>query len=386
MARTFHGDHRSRKQGRFGVEQLCGRVVPSVYLAGSDLVIDGTPQADTIEVGAAGDQLQVTVNGEVTSFSLADIEKILISGGGKNDQINVGGNVTVNAWISGGPGKDVIQGGGGDDLIRGDAGGDRINGGAGANDLLGNGRKEIVAARVLADPVVTLPEPAPPAEATTAETTDEILATNPNPSNLGNPPADPGTTPSDAPQDLGNSAPQPSPVVPESTTTEQAAPTELETAGTPATTESTGGVIAGSSSESSDSDSSDDESDSDSDSSDDSEDSESDSSDDDSDSDSSDDDSDSDSSDDDSDSDSSDDESDSSGDSESDTLGSSSSGDSDSDSSDDESDSDSDSSDDSEDSESDSSDDDSDSDSSDDESDSDSSDDESDSDSDRSPA
>ena len=139
----------TRRQRRLGIEGLEGRIVLSADLAGGVLSIVGTNKKDTIGVavetsGPHAGELAATVNGQQGFFTVGDVSKIRIFGLNGSDQITIDENVLIDAWISGGQGKDDIHGGGGDDEIHGDQGKDTIDGRAGDDDIYGDEGKDLL--------------------------------------------------------------------------------------------------------------------------------------------------------------------------------------------------------------------------------------------------
>ena len=149
---------------------MCGRleVLESRRLLSSALLVGGTLEV----LGDTGVTNQITVGldeaGSIVvsmaadsgpamtqTFAFADVMKILMRGGGSNDNLAVDqgisipakicgleGNDTItggsgNDRISGGTGDDVIVGGAGNDMIHGQAGNDNISGGEGNDRIFG---------------------------------------------------------------------------------------------------------------------------------------------------------------------------------------------------------------------------------------------------------
>ena len=76
-------------------------------------------------------KLDVTLNGVLTQFALADIKRINADLGDGNDTATVAANVTIGADLKGGDGNDTLTGGGGNDKLDGGHGVDSLTGGAG---------------------------------------------------------------------------------------------------------------------------------------------------------------------------------------------------------------------------------------------------------------
>jgi Ca2+-binding RTX toxin-like protein len=104
------------------------------------LVITGTRHRDVISIAvnpADNTQLDVTLNGQTTSFDLGAVLKIRASGSSGADDIVVDGSVDRRAEQHGGKGSDLLEGGSGDDELHGGKGHDRLAGGAGDDHLFG---------------------------------------------------------------------------------------------------------------------------------------------------------------------------------------------------------------------------------------------------------
>jgi hypothetical protein len=108
------------------------------------LDVKGTGGNDTITVGlnaVDATKVDVIVNGTTElSVNLADIQKILASGGNGNDAITV--SIDENSELRGGNGKDSLTGGDGDDLLVGGNGKDSLLGGGGDDSLDGGNGKD----------------------------------------------------------------------------------------------------------------------------------------------------------------------------------------------------------------------------------------------------
>lgn len=103
-------------------------------------VASGTEGDDTIAVhrGENGG-LIVNINGEDTTYSHSDAEKLVIDGGAGNDRIVVDNDVFQAMYITGGAGNDYIVGGRGNDVIVDNYGSNYINGGRGDDTIIANG-------------------------------------------------------------------------------------------------------------------------------------------------------------------------------------------------------------------------------------------------------
>lgn len=120
-----------------------------------DLAIEGTLNADLIELKEQNGQLVYTVNGQTSTHALVDINSIKIDAKAGADKINAAallskpvsveggsGNDTIfgtpkNDTLSGGDFQDSISGFGGNDGIWGGAGSDVLDGGTGNDTVYG---------------------------------------------------------------------------------------------------------------------------------------------------------------------------------------------------------------------------------------------------------
>lgn len=157
-----HANARMVKQSRIRqavspvLETLEGRrMLSASALSGSaDLgatgVLDvaGTRRADQISVGlnaADSTKLDVTINGVTSTFDLAAVRSVRMSGGNGKDVLRVdeaGGAISLSVRLDGGNGKDLLVGGSGDDELYGGKGNDDLDGGAGDDDLYGEAGKD----------------------------------------------------------------------------------------------------------------------------------------------------------------------------------------------------------------------------------------------------
>ena len=141
---------------------------PNVTLdfTGGALTVTATAGA-SIEIGASGGQVVITVDGQVDSslgsIAASSVTSIAVVGSADADAIDLSGvdgadftsltSVSVNAgdgndvvtgssladMLAGEGGDDTVSGGDGDDMLRGGAGRDVMDGGAGNDRLLGQG-------------------------------------------------------------------------------------------------------------------------------------------------------------------------------------------------------------------------------------------------------
>ena len=123
------------------------------------LIIRGTTGCDIIKVCEEdGGLLKVSINGEKTSYKLANGTEIKVLGLDGNDKIILAG-LHRNATVEGGNGNDLIdgravrdgnltlKGGNGNDILLGGKGNDLLDGGAGCDILIGGGGNDILVGR-----------------------------------------------------------------------------------------------------------------------------------------------------------------------------------------------------------------------------------------------
>ena len=118
----------------------------NIRLEGSELVVVGTPAADTVSVTLNGEFIDVVVNDEAGSFALSDVRRLAVTTDEGNDSITISGltlESTVLAGagddtVLGGPGKDRIFGGPGNDILSGGETRDIIHGDDGDDSVLGD--------------------------------------------------------------------------------------------------------------------------------------------------------------------------------------------------------------------------------------------------------
>ena len=129
-----------------------------VYLDDTDLIVNATPGADTINLAESGGTITATLNGTPFAFNVDQYSRIVVTARAGDDLITAttvtspllvkggGGNDTV----FGGFASDTIRGGGGLDTLVGAAGDDLLNGGNSRDTILGgNGADEILGGRGL---------------------------------------------------------------------------------------------------------------------------------------------------------------------------------------------------------------------------------------------
>ena len=128
--------------------------VVSAGIVGGDLLIGGTDDDDSIVVNVVGSDYQVNVNGEISTFAIADVTgDIIICGHDGDDDIRVAPGVTQstqifagagNDTVFGGSGRDVVDAGSGDDTVTGRGGNDAILGADGDDVLRGNAGDDLL--------------------------------------------------------------------------------------------------------------------------------------------------------------------------------------------------------------------------------------------------
>lgn len=94
-------------------------------------------------------KLTVSFNGTTTSYAVADVSKISIKGGKRNDLIEIrelNGAISIAAVLQGNQGDDTLIGGSGNDVIKGLGGRDSIVGNAGDDRIYGGVGDDNIAA------------------------------------------------------------------------------------------------------------------------------------------------------------------------------------------------------------------------------------------------
>ena len=140
------------------VEAVEVRRLLSVSLASSTgiLRVYGGERTDQIAFALQkGDpsRLRVSLNGVVSKFDFAAVNKVIIDGYGGDDVIDLGGlrfrKATIEAgpgddFVRGGPGRDAVTGSDGDDTLRGFAGDDILQGGVGNDSIVADAGNDTV--------------------------------------------------------------------------------------------------------------------------------------------------------------------------------------------------------------------------------------------------
>ncbi len=114
-----------------------------VFLDATDLVVEGTPNADIITLSELAGQVTVDLNGGLWQFDVADYDRVFIDALSGDDNIDLSAT-SQPTLVKGGGGNDTVLGSQGENVIRGGGGNDRIFGGD-LDDSLngGSGRDSI---------------------------------------------------------------------------------------------------------------------------------------------------------------------------------------------------------------------------------------------------
>lgn len=113
-------------------------VIPSqtVTLTNGVVSVPGTAADDTISLTVGANQLQVTVDGQATSFPLTQVLLVDVNGLGGDDSITVALGVPA-VYVNGGGGNDtIVASNNADDTLRGGNGNDSVSGSGDGNELL----------------------------------------------------------------------------------------------------------------------------------------------------------------------------------------------------------------------------------------------------------
>jgi hypothetical protein len=124
-------------------EALDKRCVLAAHLAGGVLEISGGSRNDLIEVGA-GTFVHVTINGKESKFLASDVQSIEINAGGGDDRVTVSENVQIKCRIDAGDGNDNVTGGSASDSIVGGRGNDTLRGRNGNDHIFGNSGDDVI--------------------------------------------------------------------------------------------------------------------------------------------------------------------------------------------------------------------------------------------------
>ena len=128
----------------------------SAAIVDGDLVIGGTDGNDSITVNVVGSDYQVNVNGDISTFAIADVTgDIIICGHDGDDDIRVAPGVTQSTQIFAGSGDDTVFGGGGRDVVEAGLGNDTVVGRGGNDRLLGEDGDDTLEGNAGDDVIVT---------------------------------------------------------------------------------------------------------------------------------------------------------------------------------------------------------------------------------------
>ncbi len=101
------------------------------------LVVNGTDGDDTIQINPGpGDSFEVIING-ISQGTIIPSGRIVVYALGGNDTVQLAGSITLNAWLFGGAGNDILHGAKGHDMLLGGTGDDTLTGGQGNDVLIG---------------------------------------------------------------------------------------------------------------------------------------------------------------------------------------------------------------------------------------------------------
>jgi len=120
------------------------RLLASISLNGSELILGGDPDDNVASVSVSGNELTASITGaETVSFPTADIETIRFVGLGGDDRFT--NNTSLPSFAFGQAGNDILIGGSGNDRLIGGTGIDTLTGNAGDDEIRGGatGTKEI---------------------------------------------------------------------------------------------------------------------------------------------------------------------------------------------------------------------------------------------------
>jgi hypothetical protein len=125
---------------RIAVEALERRTLFSTVVDGSTLFVFGTEDDDEITVenhGADSSKLDVTQNGQTTTFDKTGLQKVRVFAGHGDDVLIVGDDIGLRVGLFGQRGDDELFGGNGRDLLVGGHDDDYLEGGGGLDWLMG---------------------------------------------------------------------------------------------------------------------------------------------------------------------------------------------------------------------------------------------------------
>lgn len=121
--------------------------ITHTLLHSGTLYVGGSDGNDTISVNSHGNQgnLAVAING-LNQGTFSAPSKVVVYGGAGNDTIAVQANLTLDAWLFGGDGNDVLASGRGNDILSGGTGADVLSSNDGKDLLLGGAGRDVLAA------------------------------------------------------------------------------------------------------------------------------------------------------------------------------------------------------------------------------------------------
>ena len=118
--------------------------VTAVAVQGTTLVVGGTTDRDKIVIlnGPNAGELKVKIDWVLIGTYTAN--DILVFAQAGNDVVAISGQVSADATVFGGDGRDLIKGGGGNDTLRGEDGGDMLLGWSGDDILVGGNGNDLL--------------------------------------------------------------------------------------------------------------------------------------------------------------------------------------------------------------------------------------------------
>lgn len=119
--------------------EIVSPAIGSVTVSGNDLIVDGTDDANLIEVRGSTGDLRILVDGYDHGLFSRPSGQLIVNAMAGDDEIRLQPLVNVNTTLSGGSGEDVIFGGQGIDLIFGGTGNDSLYVRDGSDELSGEG-------------------------------------------------------------------------------------------------------------------------------------------------------------------------------------------------------------------------------------------------------
>lgn len=120
------------------------RLLASISLNGSELILGGDPDDNVASVSISGNELTASITGaETVFFPVAEVETVRFVGLGGDDRFT--NNTSLPSFAFGNAGNDTLIGGSGNDRLIGGTGIDTLTGNAGDDEIRGGatGTKEI---------------------------------------------------------------------------------------------------------------------------------------------------------------------------------------------------------------------------------------------------